>query len=88
MKKVLPQNSASDLLERNTVMSDDSCNEIFQKMESKFVILQQLIKYDVKIPDMKYLPHGDICHLGCAWIKNVHVHFYTYKRYFHLLQDL
>ena len=66
MKKVLPQNPADDLPDRNTVMSDDSCNEIFQKMASKLVILQQLIKYDVKIPHMKYLPHGDICHLGCG----------------------
>ena len=66
MKKVLPQNLADDLPERNTVMSDDSCNEIFQEMEPKFVILHQLMKHEVKIPDMKYLPHSDICHLGCA----------------------
>ena len=66
MKKVLPHNPADDLPERNTVMSDDSCNEIFQKMEPKFVIIHQLMKLEVKIPDMKYLPHSDICHLGCA----------------------
>ena len=66
MKKVLPQKPADVLPERNTVRSDDSCNEIFQKMKSKFVILQRLIKYDVKISGMKYLPHRDIGHLGCA----------------------
>ena len=66
MIKVLPQNPAAYFHERNTVMSDYCDNEIFQKMDSNFVILLQLIRYDVHIPDMKYLPHRGICHLGCA----------------------
>ena len=88
MKKVLPQSPADYLSERNTVMSDDCDDEIFLKMDSKFVLLLQLTKYDVNFPNIKYLPHGGICYLGWAWIKKVHVHYNSYKRYFRLLQDL